>query len=281
MKRALAIRAAVACLSACLALAAAPGAHAATLDFTGTLRIHIAAFQKPSYLGGGPAYLTVPGGGAASVNASSGGVHLSSLALPGGSFGPSTTSVGVNAASPISLVLSLDRNLTGTFSGISGQLPSGGSMGLSGLAKICLLFGPCQYTHIPLPLTPTSGGAGFGIGGTQTVTGVVAVTLRDAPWTIGQPVMTIHTPGSNVTTPSLPGGFAHGPASLTSSAAQLSGVLQLVTVSKVFTSLTSAFPEFPMAGILTLHFIPEPGTLLLFGSGVAGLALLGRRRHRR
>ena len=58
-------------------------------------------------------------------------------------------------------------------------------------------------------------------------------------------------------------------------------MLQLVTVSKVYTSLTGAFPEFPMTGILTLHFVPEPGTLLLLGFGVAGLALHGRRKRGR
>jgi len=56
--------------------------------------------------------------------------------------------------------------------------------------------------------------------------------------------------------------------------------VQLVTVSKVYTSLTGAFPDFPLTGILTLHFVPEPGTLLLLGSGVAVLAALGRRRWR-
>jgi hypothetical protein len=31
---------------------------------------------------------------------------------------------------------------------------------------------------------------------------------------------------------------------------------------------------------LLVHFIPEPDLLVLLGSGVAGLALLGRRRAR-
>jgi hypothetical protein len=32
---------------------------------------------------------------------------------------------------------------------------------------------------------------------------------------------------------------------------------------------------------LTLHFIPEPGLLLLIGSGAVGLGLLGRSRMKK
>ena len=81
--------------------------------------------------------------------------------------------------------------------------------------------------------------------------------------------------------PALPGGFAHGPASLTSGTAQTSGVVQLVTVSKVYTDLVPAYPEAVMWSVMTLHFVPEPGTLLLLSAGVVGLAVLGRQRHRR
>lgn len=66
-------------------------------------------------------------------------------------------------------------------------------MGLMGLAKICLLFAPCEYASVTIPLTPTTGGAGFGIGGTATFPFAVAITMQNVPWTLGQPVMTIRT----------------------------------------------------------------------------------------
>jgi hypothetical protein len=183
--------------------------------------------------------------------------------------------VSLGGYSATELRLTSVVNQSGQFLGGSGQ------MGLSGIAKICLVFdSTCQYSFVLLPFAATgTPAAGLGIGGTQVTTGAINFTAQHAPWTIGQPVMTVHTPNSNVTSPLLPGGFAHGPASLTSSTAQPSGAVQLVTVSKVFTSLTGAFPEMPMFAVLTLHFVPEPGTLPLLLLGVAGLGVVGRKRQ--
>jgi len=273
-------------LVACLAFGASESARAATLDFTGTLGINI--FGLSSYLWsppwyGPPVYLTVPGAGSAQLT-EDGGLHLLSLALPSGAFGPSAVTASSLAGGTLFWVVgfTLGQNLSGSFTGISGGPPGGGPMGLSGTAKICLFDSTCGQV-VPLPLTPTAGGAGFGIGGMRTATGPVNLTLQHAPWTIGQPTMTLHTPISNITTPwiPLPGGFAHGPASLTSSTAQPGGALQLVTVSKVYTSLISSVPEAPLIGVLTLHFVPEPGTLVLFGSGVLALTVYERRRRGR
>jgi hypothetical protein len=227
-------------------------------------------------------YLTVPGAGSAQVT-DDGSLHLLSFTLPGGTFGPSTAtfSGGVAVTGISSLRFTLSQNLSGSFAPISGGPPGGGPMGLSGMAKVCLNLVPGCVANVSVPLTPTGGGAGFGIAGTAAFPGAVSVTMQNAPWTIGQPVLTMHTANSTISIPTLPGGFAHGPASLTSSTAQVGGLVQLVTVSKVYTSLTGSWPEVPLSGVLTLQFVPEPGTLLLLGLGAAGLAAYGRRHRGR
>ncbi len=258
-------------LASVLVLGAAE-ARAAALGFTGQLVLGIGNFPA----------VTAVGSGTASVTAD-GGFHLLSLGVPGGTFGPITASLPATADATVQSVrFTAAQNLAGNFTNLSGGPPGGGPMGLAGLARLCLVFDPtCSGIFVPpLPLTPMAG-VGFGVGGTQLVSGAVELTLQHAPWSVGSPFVTIHNPGSTVSTPTVPIGFAHGPASGTSSTAQLSGTLRLVTVTRVLTSLTGTLPELPVFGRLTLHFVPEPGTLLLLGSAALGAALLGRGRHPR
>ncbi len=128
-------------LAALLTIGIAGAARAAELAFSGTLELHLATLPKVS----------APGSTAASVSVT-GTNHLASLALPAGAFGPLTTSIPItNNSSLPSIIFTSIENLTGSFPGISGGPPGGGTMGISGTAKICLIFAPCQYAGSPVP----------------------------------------------------------------------------------------------------------------------------------
>ncbi len=73
-------------------------------------------------------------------------------------------------------------------------------------------------------------------------------------------------------------GFAHGPASGTTSTLNPSGTMRLVTPIFISTNI-GASAVVPAFGFLTLHFVPEPGTALLLGAGIAALIAGGRRSH--
>ena len=188
------------------------------------------------------------------------------------------------------------------------------TMPIGGVAKICLLSTVCT-DFLPLLLTqPTTNGAryqvntatpnqltpnalqgkrlgvpgtgikGVGIGGLVTVGGdsPIRISVEAAPWTVKTATAVDQTDDltgtaafHNVTRM----GFAHGPSSGTTDTAQPSGVLQIVTPTQIRTNLSLGTNV--KLGALTqllIHFIPEPGLLLLLGSGVVGLAVLGRSR---
>ena len=132
---------------------------------------------------------------------------------------------------------------------------------------------------------PGPGTKGVGVGGVITAGGYggIQFSLQAAPWTIKTAtVLDQITPTGGpprIMTTWVAEGWAHGPVSTTTSTAQPGGVVQLVTPNQIVTNaaLNEKIGSF---GILVIRFIPEPGLLLLLGSGVAGLALLGRRRMR-
>ena len=95
----------------------------------------------------------------------------------------------------------------------------------------------------------------------------VNVTVAGAPWTSGTVAIGASTAH----------GFSHGPASHTSSTARASGVLQLVTPIFISTNLAGDFSAVPAFGVLNLHFVPEPATLVLVGAGLLVTAAIGRR----
>ena len=284
-------------LTGLLVLGMAGVVNAARLNWEGTFVLDMSDFGSGE----------VTGGGVATVNGSSGVVsaHLSTLRLAAsrghvaGSFinivtDPETAANGIGAIAYEGVY-----GGTGTFGGISGGAASTaaltqGIMPIHGVVKVCILNSACTM-YLALPFTapttvngvPGGGIKGIGIGGSQTVGGYggIRMSIQHAPWTIKTATMTdqVTTPGgSRVFVPMTMKGWAHAPASSTSSTAQPSGMVQLVTPNQIQTNLPLGSNDKVTAGaLLAIHFIPEPGLLVLLGSGVAGLAILGSRMRAR
>jgi hypothetical protein len=277
-------------LVAVVALGFAGPAGAALSNWEGTLILELGELPQ----------LASSGGGIATVNGSSGGIpaHLDTIAVAasrGGITGtamvPITDPV-VNQAGLVSV--RVDATLqTGTLGPISGAVQSTTVLSQNvlpviGLAKVCLLSTVCTK-FLPLDLTLNDGATGVGIGGTLTgMSDVFFVSVEAAPWTVktGTSIDQITTPmtedGLKTFVTVTARGFAHGPASATTSTAQPSGVVQLISPMQVRTNIAQGSnAKVGLFGRMTIHFIPEPGMLLLLGSGVAGLVLLGRHRMRK
>jgi hypothetical protein len=78
-------------------------------------------------------------------------------------------------------------------------------------------------------------------------------------------------------------GFVHGAASASdSSTLDNSGILQLISPERITTAgVVGNSTVMSLFLTVTLHFIPEPGLLLLLGAGVVGLGVLGRSRMKK
>jgi hypothetical protein len=280
-----------------LALAVAGSAGAAPLNYEGTVALLLGEFG----------WQPLPGGGVTTVNGSSGimGGHLNTLRIAGSRGGPTGNFINVvtdpegvgNGVAGLSYI-GIEFG-TGTLAPISGAAASDANLTqnvlpLRGLVKVCILTSSCE-TFLPLVLTQpilsvngaTTGVKGVGIGGLITIgggTNPIRMSIQAAPWTIKTRTVYDHitTAGGNqIFTPIVMKGFAHAPASATTDTVQPGGVVQLVSPSQVETNLPFGSNAKQSSGqILLIHFIPEPGLLLLLGSGVVGLALLGRKRLR-
>ena len=272
-------RSLAAAVVAIFALGSAAGA--AELAFKGTLSAKIGTFPTT----------TLSGTGVMTVNASAGGSHLTLLHIqtPGitGTTTVPVTDPEVTAIGILAIKLSQvsqGSTVLGVFSG-GGPLTQN-QAAVRGFARICIFFTGCDSAFLPLELSENNGMTGAGVGGFQTIGGfgTIRLSLTHNPWTVGTTsVGNIGTDNGGVITRTLMG-FSHGPAS-GSGTNLTSGLLQIVTASTTVTvgipTGTAPNSRSNIFTTITLHVIPEPGLLLMLGTGVAGLALLGARRMRR
>jgi len=263
-------------------LIAGPAA-AKTIGWHGTLELD---------LGFNPS-IFIEGSGVATVNDSSGSAHLSTLRLNGGITGsgiipitdPNSTATVKSMRLSASLGGEVDKTQrTATLTGISGAPPLGqNALPIGGFTRVCLFSANC-ITNIAVANTRNSGNTGVGVGGLLTLggNGQIRISIEVAPWTLAPVSGLNQTVKGNFVT-QVATGFVHGPGSATnSSTAAPSGVIQLIAPQQVETAgMPGNSAAIPLFMTLTLHFIPEPGLLLLVGSGVVGLGLLGRSRMKK
>jgi len=264
-------------LGAALAFGVAGTAGAEAIHWHGTVTVEVGELTP----------LPLVGSGVATINASSGGAHLSTLRI-----GPGITDSGVvpitdpNSTGQIKSIRITGTGITPphTLTGISGAPPlAQDKLPMPGFTRVCLFAAGCG-TNLPLSNTVNSGNTGVGVGGTVTLggNGAIRISIEAAPWFLGTVTAINQTVKGNFITLSR-AGFVHGAASASgSSTAAPSGVIQLISPEQITSSgVVGNAARLSLFITLSLHFIPEPGLLLLIGSGVVGLGLLGRSRMKR